>query len=136
MFASTRLAGNLIIMTTLIRIDGGGGERKSLAVARRLKGALAERGISMSEIARRIGVTQQKLSRRMTGLNSFDIDELDRICAVAGLSFDYIATGIRELPGPGGDHVSGVSSVQSRQEARPHLRLVISNADGQTEAQS
>lgn len=89
-------------MTTMIRIDVDGEERKSMAIARRLRGALAERGISVAEIARRIGVTQQKLSRRMTGLNSFDVDELDAICRAAGVPFDYIATGIKELPGPGG----------------------------------
>lgn len=89
-------------MTTMVRIDADGGERKSMAIARRLRGALAERSISVAEIARRIGVTQQKLSRRMTGLNSFDVDELDAICRAAGVPFDYIATGIKEVPGPDG----------------------------------
>lgn len=96
------LSGYCQVMTTMVRIDMDGGERKSMAIARRLRGALAERGISVAEIARRIGVTQQKLSRRMTGLNSFDVDELDAICRAAGVPFDYIATGIKELPPPPG----------------------------------
>ena len=54
----------------------------------------------MSEVARRLGVTQQKLSRRMTGLNSFDIDELDLICELTGVDFNYITTGIRPIPDP------------------------------------
>lgn len=86
-------------MTTLVVVDGDHGETRSQAVARRLRGALAERGISVAEVARRLGVTQQKLSRRMTGLNAFDVDELDRICAVTGVSFEYVASGIRALPG-------------------------------------
>ena len=114
-------------MSTLVVIDGGRGESRSEAIVRRLKGALAERGVSVAEVARRLGVTQQKLSRRMTGLNPFDIDELDAICRVARIDFDYVVTGIRDIdPDDGGDQVSERSSVQSREGAqmRPTLRIV------------
>ncbi|NOQ62816.1 helix-turn-helix transcriptional regulator [Mycolicibacterium fortuitum] len=53
-------------------------------MARRLKGALAETNISGAEVARRLGVAKQKLSRRTTGQTPFDVDELDEICVAAG----------------------------------------------------
>lgn len=54
-------------MTTLMIVDGDRDESRSQAVARRLRGELAERRISVSEVARRINMTQGALSRRMTG---------------------------------------------------------------------
>lgn len=58
-------------MTTLMVVDGMRGETPSQAVARRLRGELGERRISVSEVARRIEMTQAALSRRMTG----DVDK-------------------------------------------------------------
>ena len=62
--------------------------------------------MSVAEVARRLGVTQQKLSRRMTGQKPFDVDELDEICTAAGVSFGYVVTGVKAVPdndggGPG-----------------------------------
>lgn len=96
-------------MTTLVVIDGNRDETRSQAAARRLREELAGRRISMSEVARRLGTTQQKLSRRMTGLKSWDLDELDDVCRAAGLSFTYVTTGIRELPAPNGPDGNGGS---------------------------
>lgn len=104
-------------MTTLMVVDGNRGESRSVAVARRLREELAGRRVSISEVARRIGTTQQKLSRRMTGLTAWDVDELDEVCQVAGVSFDYVTTGIREVPsprGPGGDGGSRLGESNSR----------------------
>lgn len=89
-------------------VDGDRGESRSLAVARRLREELAGRRISVSEVARRIGTTQQKLSRRMTGLTPWDVNELDEVCRAAGISFVYVTTGIREVPTPGGPDGGGV----------------------------
>lgn len=50
-------------MTTLMVVDGMRGETPSQAVARRLRGELGERRISVSEVARRIGMTQAKHHR-------------------------------------------------------------------------
>lgn len=95
-------------MTTLMVVDGNRGESRSAAVARRLREELAGRRLSVSEIARRLGTTQQKLSRRMTGMTPWDVDELDDVCAAAGISFDYVTTGIREIPTPKGPDGGGV----------------------------
>ena len=87
-------------MSTLMVVDGNRGARRSVAVARRLREELAGEQISIAEVARRLGVTQQKLSRRMTGQTPWDVDELDEVCRVAGVSFDYVTTGIRAIPEP------------------------------------
>lgn len=117
-------------MTTLMVVDGDRGESRSLAIARRLREELAGRRISVSEVARRLGTTQQKLSRRMTGLTPWDVNELDDVCRVAGLSFTYVATGIREVPAPGGPDGGGVTSAPTANKssccdnaALTHLRV-------------
>ena len=102
LLAFTRYARRIRTMTTLMVVDGNRGETRSGAIARRLREELAGRRISISEVARRIGTTQQKLSRRMTGLTAWDVNELDEVCEAAGVSFDYVTTGIREVPTPRG----------------------------------
>lgn len=111
-------------MTTLMVVDGDRGETRSEAVARRLREELGGRRISVAEVARRIGTTQQKLSRRMTGQTSWDVDELDIVCRAAGLSYVYVTTGIREIPGgggPGGSEVrpKGLEPLTSWSVANP-----------------
>lgn len=98
-------------MTTLTVVDYHPDETRSEAVARRLRGELAQLHISASEAARRLGFTQAFLSRRLTGRVPFHVDELELICTTLGLSFVYITSGIRALPdGPpapdGGDKVN------------------------------
>lgn len=85
-------------MTTLTVVDGFPGESRSQAVARRLRGELGQLRISVSEAARRMGITQSALSRRMNGDVTFDVEELDHICTVLGVSFEYVTTGIRAIP--------------------------------------
>ncbi|WP_109557922.1 helix-turn-helix domain-containing protein, partial [Mycobacteroides abscessus] len=90
-------------MTTLMMVDGDRGETRSEAAVRRLREELAGKRISIAEVARRLGTTQQKLSRRMTGQTPWDVNELDEVCEASGVSFVYVATGIKALPGgPGG----------------------------------
>jgi transcriptional regulator with XRE-family HTH domain len=98
----TRCARTVRAMTTLMVVDGNRGDRRSVAVARRLREELAGQQISVAEVARRLHVTQQKLSRRMTGHTPWDVDELDEVCRAAGVSFDYVTTGIRAVPTPDG----------------------------------
>ena len=53
-------------------------------------------------------MTQQALSRRMTGEIPFDVNLLDEICTATGISFAFVTSGIRETPepdGPGGNTV-------------------------------
>jgi transcriptional regulator with XRE-family HTH domain len=92
-------------MTTLMVVDGQGrDETRSQVIARRIRGELAQIGLSMSKAAERVGMSQQKFSRRMTGNVKFDVEELDDLCRRLGISFEYITSGIRALPGgPGGE---------------------------------
>lgn len=85
-------------MSTLIVVDRPSGETRNEAIARRLRGELAQINVSGSEVARRTGMTQAAVSRRLTGRTEFTVGELDLICTVIGLSFDYITTGIRAIP--------------------------------------
>lgn len=108
-------------MTTLMVVDGDRGETRSEAVARRLRGELAERRVSISEAARRIGMTQGALSRRMTGHVEFGVDLVDQLCDVTGASFVYVTTGIRETPvgpnGPDGGDPSPLPGLNRRPSA-------------------
>lgn len=53
----------------------------SARVASAVRAEVARRKISQSEIAGLLGISQASLSRRMTGLTPFDIDEVDKIAA-------------------------------------------------------
>jgi transcriptional regulator with XRE-family HTH domain len=88
-------------MTTLIAIDGHRpGGRRSVEVARRFRAELGALDISASEAARRCGKTQAWMARRTSGKTAFDVDDLDLVCELLGISYDYVATGIREVPTP------------------------------------
>lgn len=71
-------------------------EKRSEAIVRRLRGQLAENRISGTELAKRLGTTQALISRRLAGTVPFDIDELDAIERVTGISADYLWSGRRE----------------------------------------
>lgn len=63
--------------------------------------------------ARICGVTQAWMSRRVNATVPFDVDDLDMVCTTLGISFDYVATGIRALPGdpgPGAKQPVGYST--------------------------
>lgn len=50
--------------------------------AEEIRVLLARRKISGSELARKVGVTQPYISRRLNGEVAFDLDDLERIAAV------------------------------------------------------
>ena len=105
-------------------VDGMRGETPSQAVARRLRGELGERRISVSEVARRIEMTQAALSRRMTGDVKFGVDLIGQICDATGISFTYVTTGIREAPaGPDGSGEGAVGGAPSRARTED-LRII------------
>ena len=81
-------------------IDGQRGETLNAAVARRLRGKLAEHRISASEVARKIGMTQAAVSRRTTGQTPIDLNELQAICDVTSIDMHFLLTG--ESPHPAG----------------------------------
>src|SRR6476646_2980730 len=100
-------------MTTFIVVDEDDGQPRSEVVARGIRERRGGKRLSVSEVARRLCVTQQKLSRRMAGEVPFDIDELDAICQVADISFTYVTTGIKPQPmgGPDGGGATTASAV-------------------------
>lgn len=51
-------------------------------VAEEIRVLLARKRISASELARRTGIKQSTMSRRMTGETAFDMDDLEVIAAV------------------------------------------------------
>ncbi|QPG69125.1 helix-turn-helix domain-containing protein [Mycolicibacterium mucogenicum] len=96
-------------MTTLMIVDGRRGEEsRSEGIARRIKGEIAQNGLSMVRAAGLVGMTQAKFSRRMTGNVDFGIAELDDICQKLGISFEYITSGIRAIPNGDGPDGGGV----------------------------
>lgn len=75
-------------------------ESLSVAVARRLRGQLAERNIKGSGLSRLTGLPQQTISRKLLGGTPFTLDELQSICDVTGISLDFILLGRVESTGP------------------------------------
>lgn len=55
------------------------------AIAEEIRVMLARRKMNASELARRMGVTQPYISRRLTGDIALDVDDLVRIAAVLGM---------------------------------------------------
>ncbi|WP_165947371.1 helix-turn-helix transcriptional regulator [Micromonospora sp. 15K316] len=55
-------------------------------VAEELRVLLARRRMSASHLARKLGMTQSYLARRMSGDTAFDVDDLARIAEVLGVT--------------------------------------------------
>lgn len=75
-------------------------ESLSVAVARRLRGQLAERNLKGAGLARLTGLPQQTISRKLLGGTPFTLDELQSICDVTGISLDFILLGRTVSTGP------------------------------------
>lgn len=85
-------------MTTLIYTDW---DYSPSGVKRRLKEEFARHDIeSETYAARRYGVPQQWVSRRMTGETGWRLEELEGFCRALGLSYVYVVTGIRSVAQP------------------------------------
>jgi transcriptional regulator with XRE-family HTH domain len=86
-------------MTTLIMVDTTEPGSRDEAIVRRLREELARLGgMTVSEVARRTGITQQALSTRMNLGVDFRTSELDAICEATGASWEYVVAGIRVAP--------------------------------------
>ena len=89
-------------MTTLTAVvDVQEGEDRSTGTIRRLRAEFQRLNLSASEAARRAHMTQDQLSRRLTGRVMMTIGELDGICRAIGASYTYVTTGIRVINGQG-----------------------------------
>lgn len=107
--------------------------------AGRLRGKLAEYRIRQNEVMFVTGWSKTTAWRKLNGKTALDIDDMAMLWQAYGISPIYLMTGDndkRPYPAQDGDQVSGLSSVRSREGARPDLRLVVSNADNETEPES
>ena len=88
-------------MTTMrLQVENVDDEPLSQAVARRLRGILAERKISASALAIEMGIKQASMSRRTTGVTALTLDELSQIAEILGVSEWWLLTGQRLSPRP------------------------------------
>ena len=114
-------------MTTSLKpIAGGLKETRTDAVARRLRGELAERQISHSEAGRRIGINPSGMSRRMKGKHPWDLDELALVEETCGIDLDYVLTGRRNAENPHPDGPDGGDAVR-HQGLEPRTRWYVEN---------
>lgn len=65
----------------------------SARVADTLRAEMARSRVSQQELASRLGLTQQKISRRMSGRVAFSLDELEQIASALGLSVQDLVSG-------------------------------------------
>lgn len=72
------LAGRWLIIAAM---DSTLNER----VAEEIRVMLARRQITATELARKAGMTQRSISRRITGEKAIDMDDLDRIAGALGV---------------------------------------------------
>ena len=69
-------------------------------IAARMEQARWERGISVAELARRIGVDRKRLWRVLNGERAMRADEFVRLCAVLGLGIGrFLPPGPALFPG-------------------------------------
>lgn len=88
--------------TNLIVIPGGAGETYTEAVARRLRGQLAERRISAVRLSGMLGMSRAAIGRRLNGETALNTDELAEISRLTGISIGYLTTGTAVNPRPDG----------------------------------
>lgn len=91
-------------MTTLQAIRGGKSESLTEAVARRLRGQLAERQIKRNDLVELTGWGRATVYRRLSGKTPLNTDELETLWLLFGISPAYLTTGkYDEQPEPGPD---------------------------------
>ncbi|ROZ89046.1 XRE family transcriptional regulator [Gordonia sp. OPL2] len=66
---------------------------RSKAIAGRLRALLAEEQVPAIRIAESLGLTQSKFARRMSGSVPLSVDEIDAICEILGIRFEWLVTG-------------------------------------------
>ena len=106
-------------MTTTFMSAAGPGETLTQAVARRLRGQLAELRISQHELAEITGWGRMYVGRRISGETPMDTADLEQIEDLVGISARYLVTG--EPPATLAPHVGGAASSKllRRRTAKP-----------------
>lgn len=64
-------------------------------IVMRLEQARAYRGISVAELARRVGVDRKRLWRVLNGERAMRVDEFVRLCVFFGMGIGAFATALR-----------------------------------------
>ena len=54
--------------------------------ANKLKAKIVEVGMTQGELARKIGISQNTFTRKISGRRDFTVGEIDRICTVLGIT--------------------------------------------------
>ena len=123
--ATTRIVSNVHVMM-------------SKDISRRFREELARHEIaSESEAARRAGVAQPWLSRRLTGDTDWTVADLERICDALGLSFRYVATGDNDTHRPvsADDVMAAIADYVERRitgDISPHPQIAAAAAPRKT----
>jgi transcriptional regulator with XRE-family HTH domain len=94
-------------------------------VAEEIRVQLARRNITATELARRAGMTQRSISRRITGEKAIDMDDLEKIAK----ALDVPITAL--LPTPTAARKPSASSVQLHR-TQPMLIRTAETAPGHT----
>lgn len=89
--------------------------------AEEIRALLARRRISAAELARRTGLKQSTLARRMTGETAFDVDDLELIAEVLGVSVADL------LPGYAREAGQPVITPKPKQAERSSMRAPKNN---------
>lgn len=81
-----------------------------LRIARPIRAHLAVAGISGAELARRIGLSQPQVSRRLSGRLPFDSDDLTAIAAEINVSVPELIQMPKDQPIGGGGRLYGIGT--------------------------
>ena len=50
-----------------------------------IRGKIAERGLTQQKLAEKTGISENSLSRKLSGKRDFRLEEVKRICAILGI---------------------------------------------------
>jgi transcriptional regulator with XRE-family HTH domain len=97
-------------------------------VAEELRALLGRRRMSATELARRVGATQPYIWRRMSGEIAFDLDDLQKIAVVLGVSVsDLLPPSTRAssptLVDPLAQRVIATVGAPKRRRTQPHTPI-------------
>lgn len=103
-------------MTTLRIIE----HRETLteATARRLRGLLAERRVSSTDLAKATYLSRSSIGRRLTGETALNTDELEVIAGVLGVPVAYLVVGGETQPPPARALLPHLDSNQEHSDSR------------------
>lgn len=88
-------ASSLYDVTTNLRSPSGSLARR---IGAEIRAEMARQDISQEELARRLGWSQQWVSRRITGVTPVDAGELEAIAAALGVPVSQLLTTPTTIP--------------------------------------